>query len=234
MPAIPAIEPYSMPGPQDLPENVAPWVVSASRTVLMVHDMQQYFMRPFPEGQSPGKELLEHCSLLREACIQLGVPVAYTAQPGGMTKDERGLLKDFWGAGMVGDSADRDIVHALAPTPDDWMMTKWRYSAFFRSDLLKRMRESDRDQLVICGVYAHVGVLTTAVEAFTNDIQTFLVADAVADFSADFHWLALRYAAQRCAVVRNTASILGDLESTPAGIESRQTPPVQPTARAGG
>ena len=57
------------------------------------------------------------------------------------------------------------------------------------------MRGHGRDQLVICGVYAHVGILMTAHEGFSNDIQTFLVADAIADFSADFHRMALEYAA---------------------------------------
>lgn len=41
----------------------------------------------------------------------------------------------------------------------------------------------------------------TAVDAFTNDIQTFLVGDGVADFDADYHRKALEYAAERCAVV---------------------------------
>lgn len=58
-----------------------------------------------------------------------------------------------------------------------------------------------RDQLVICGVYAHIGVLATAVESFSNDIETFLLADATADFSQDDHRMTLEYAAKRCAVV---------------------------------
>ncbi|MDP5727256.1 isochorismatase family protein, partial [Pseudomonas aeruginosa] len=36
--------------------------------------------------------------------------------------------------------ADREVVEELAPGPDDWLLTKWRYSAFFHSDLLQRMR----------------------------------------------------------------------------------------------
>ncbi|MBV9312675.1 MAG: isochorismatase family protein [Pseudonocardia sp.] len=80
-------------------------------------------------------------------------------------------------------------------------MAKAQRGLFYRSDLLQQMRDEGRDQLVVCGVYAHVGVLMTAVEAFTNDIQTFLIADAITDFSVDHQQMAVSYTAARCAVV---------------------------------
>jgi 3-deoxy-7-phosphoheptulonate synthase len=203
---IPSIAPYPLPTAADLPGNIAQWTVDADRAVLLIHDMQRYFLRPFPE--TVRKQLVGNTVLLRDRCRELGVPVAYTAQPGGMTDEQRGLLKDFWGAGMRVDPVDREIVEPLAPDSSDWMLTKWRYSAFFRSDLLERMRAQGRDQLIVCGVYAHVGVLMSAVEAFTNDIQTFMVADAIADFSEKYHRLALEYAAQRCAVVVTAKEVL--------------------------
>ncbi|MFH9179225.1 isochorismatase family protein [Streptomyces albogriseolus] len=206
MAGIPEITPYPMPTAGDLPGNVAKWSVDPDRAVLLVHDMQRYFLRPLPDGLR--EELVGNARQVREHCAGLGMPVAYTAQPGGMTDEQRGLLKDFWGPGMRTAPADRQVVDELAPAPGDWQLTKWRYSAFFRSDLLERMRAAGRDQLVLCGVYAHVGVLMTAVEAFTHDIQPFLVADAVADFSEHRHRLALEYAAQRCAVVVTTKEVL--------------------------
>ncbi|MBB4979382.1 isochorismatase family protein [Streptomyces nymphaeiformis] len=211
MGGIPPIDPYPMPSEGDLPANTAEWTVDPDRAVLLVHDMQRYFLRPFPADRSPGSELVRNAALLREQCAALGVPVAYTAQPGGMTDQERGLLKDFWGPGMKVSPEDRRVVDELAPAPGDWTFTKWRYSAFFKSDLLERMRFHGRDQLIVCGVYAHVGVLMSAVEAFTNDIRPFLVADAVADFSEKYHRLALDYAAERCAVVTTTKSLLTEL-----------------------
>ncbi|MEU7603157.1 isochorismatase family protein [Streptomyces sp. NPDC040724] len=211
MGGIPPIDPYPMPSEGDLPANTAQWTVDPDRAVLLVHDMQRYFLRPFPQDQSPGSDLVRNAALLREQCSALGVPVAYTAQPGGMTDQERGLLKDFWGPGMKVSAEDRKVVDELAPAPADWVFTKWRYSAFFKSDLLERMRAHGRDQLIICGVYAHVGVLMSAVEAFTNDIRPFLVADAVADFSQEYHHLALDYAAERCAVVTTAKSVLTGL-----------------------
>lgn len=219
---IPAIAPYQMPAEADLPANTAAWTADPDRAVLLIHDMQRYFLQPFPAGQEPGATLVANVAKLRETCQRMGTQVAYTAQPGGMTEQQRGLLKDFWGPGMRVDPADRRIVEPIEPVPGDWMLTKWRYSAFFQSDLLARMRERGLDQLVVCGVYGHVGVLATAIEAFTNDIETFLVADAVADFTSDFHRLTVEYAASRCAVVGTTDRLVAQLSapantSVPAG-----------------
>lgn len=199
MVGIPPIEPYMFPAPGDLPANTAQWTPDPDRAVLLVHDMQRFFLAPFPD--SVREPLVSNSAALRDRCAAVGVPVAYTAQPGSMTEQERGLLADFWGPGMRKDPGDRAVVDALAPQDDDWQLTKWRYSAFHNSPLLERMREAGRDQLIICGVYAHVGILMTAVEAFTNDIQAFVVADAVADFNEQYHRLALDYAAERCAMV---------------------------------
>ncbi|MGH3897646.1 MAG: isochorismatase family protein [Pseudonocardiaceae bacterium] len=205
MPSLAPIKTYQLPMTSELPANIAQWTLDPRRALLLVHDMQRYFVAPFPP---PVRDpLVRNCALLHARCAALGVPVTYTAQPGGMTEQQRGLLKDFWGLGMRVDPDDRQIVGELAPRPADRVLTKWRYSAFFRSDLLALMREQDRDQLIVCGVYAHLGVLMTAVEAFTNDIQPFLVADAVADFSADHHRMAVDYAAAHCAVVTTTQEV---------------------------
>ncbi|MFI1825655.1 isochorismatase family protein [Streptomyces sp. NPDC020412] len=206
MTGIPPVTAYPLPTDGDLPSPAVDWSLDPERSVLLVHDMQRYFLRPLPASLSD--PLVSHTAQLRDRCAALGVPVAYTAQPGGMSKAERGLLHDFWGPGMRTTPEDRQIVDALAPTDIDWMFTKRRYSAFFRTDLLKRMRTAGRDQLVLCGVYAHVGVLATALDAFSHDVQPFLVADATADFSQEYHRLALDYAAERCALVTTVKRVL--------------------------
>lgn len=211
---IPLIKPYRMPTADDIPENVASWEVSPGRAVLLIHDMQKYFLAPFPAGRSPLAELIANATRLRQRCAELDIPVAYTAQPGAMTEEQRGLLKDFWGPGMSVSSAHREVIEQVAPDGTDRVFTKWRYSAFHRSDLAGFLRENGRDQLIVCGVYAHVGCLITACDAFTNDVQSFLVADAIADFSLEYHMMALSWAAQRCSVTPTTETVLNWLDQS--------------------
>lgn len=215
---LPDITPYPMPTAEALPANTVRWTLDTERAVLLIHDMQRYFLRPFPAGRVPVTDLLTNCTRLLTWAREHDVPVAYTAQPGGMSPADRGLLYDFWGPGMTADPQDRDVVSPLTPEPGDWVLTKWRYSAFHRNDLLTRMRAAGRTQLVCCGLYAHVGVLITTVDALTHDIQAFLVGDAVADFSADYHSQALRYAAECSAVVTTVAAVL----ATTAPVEAHR------------
>ncbi|MGA5898974.1 isochorismatase family protein [Streptomyces venetus] len=217
MPGIPPIEPYALPTRETLPANTAGWAPDAGRAVLLVHDMQRFFLEPLP-ADTLRRTLTGNVTRLRADCAAHAVPVAYTAQPGGMTPEQRGLLSDFWGPGMSPEPEHREIADGLAPAPGDQVFTKWRYSAFHRSDLLEWLTATGRDQLIICGVYAHVGVLMTAVDAFSHGIQPFLVADATADFSARHHGSALEYAAGRCAVVLTGSDVRAALETGPRAV----------------
>jgi isochorismate hydrolase len=212
--ALPIIEPYEMPTESQRCPDQARWRPEGSRAALLIHDMQQYFVDAFPAGQAPVTDLVENIGLLRDTARSLGMPIIYTAQPGGMTPVQRGLLHDFWGPGMSAD-AERQIISPLAPGPRDMMLTKWRYSAFHGTTLANVLHRYRRDQLVICGIYAHIGCLMTACDAFSRDIETFLVADAVADLSLAHHTMSLDYAAQRCAVTADTRAIISSMTRSP-------------------
>ncbi len=208
---IPHIRPYPMPAPDELPLAVPAWRPDPDRAVLLVHDMQRYFLDPLPRNDSPTVDLLANVARLRRAATAAGIPVLYTAQPGRVGRAERGLLHDFWGPGMGTDPAVREIVPEVAPQPGDVVVRKHRYSAFHDTNLAALLHGYRRDQLLICGVYAHIGCLYTAVDAYSRDVQPFLVADAVADFSAADHRAALEHAARTCAVVVSTAGLLDEL-----------------------
>lgn len=226
---IPTITPYPMPTASELPVNQAQWRCDSARAALLIHDMQHYFLDFFPAGQQPVTQLVDNIAGIRRAAVAAGIPVMYTAQPGGMTLEQRGLLLDMWGPGMSTDPSEREIVPELTPAPDDIVLTKWRYSAFARSDLLGILRRLGRDQLIICGVYAHVGCLMTACDAFTEDIQPFLIADAVADFTPEYHRMALRYAAERCGVTLLSPDLVADLAGHVGADPAERSAPSQGT-----
>lgn len=209
--ALPSILPYPMPVESDLPANKVAWTPDPRRAVLLIHDMQQYFLDAFNVDESPVVDLLANIRKLRVHCADLGIPVVYSAQPGGQTPEQRGLLQDFWGPGIDDGPYQKKFVEEVAPGEHDIVMTKWRYSAFQKTDLLDMMRQRGRDQLMVCGIYAHIGCLLTSCEAFMQDVQTFFVADAVADFSAEKHRMALTYAAERCAVTITTQRLVDEL-----------------------
>lgn len=205
---LPTIAPYALPTTAEVPVSRAPWRLDASRAALLVHDMQNYFVGAFPADEPPIRPVIAAIAALRRGCHDAGVPVFYSAQPGAQAPRDRGLQADFWGPGMTSAPEHRDIVRPLQPAPGDRLLTKWRYSAFQRTTLEADLQALGRDQLIVTGVYASIGCLLTAADAFMRDIQPFVVADAVADFSRARHDEALAYVAGRCAVTLVTEQAL--------------------------
>lgn len=196
-----------------LPENPTPasrvgWSVEASRSALLVHDMQAYFARIYGDDCPAFNQAIERTAALIDFARAAGVPIFYTAQPGDQDPTERGLLTDMWGTGIRDLAEQTQILAALAPSEADQVLVKHRYSAFARSDFADRLAAAGRDQLVIVGIYAHIGVATTATDAFMRDIAPFVVADAVADFSLADHQRALHTVARTSGVVLSTEEVL--------------------------
>ncbi|WP_145009127.1 isochorismatase family protein [Pseudomonas oryzihabitans] len=208
--AIPRLASYPLPQPEGFPANKVDWKPAADRAVLLIHDMQRYFVEFYGDDSPLIAQVVANIAALRAWADAQGVPVVYTAQPTDQPPADRALLNDMWGPGLTqADPALQQVVDELAPKDGDVVLTKWRYSAFHRSNLQDLMTEWRRDQLIVCGVYAHIGCLTTCTDAFMRDIQAFLIGDAVADFSEEEHRMALRYVATRCGSTLSTAQVTG-------------------------
>lgn len=193
-----------------------PWIVDRDRVALLVHDMQGYFLRAYEPGCPALQQARTQLADLLRAARAAGVPIVYTTQPGDQPAAVRGLLTPIWGPGIGGSEEDTAIVGDLAPEPGDRVLVKHRYSAFVGTDLAGWLADVGRDQLLVTGVYAHIGVLATATDALMRDIEPFVAGDAVVDFSPADHERALLQLASVGAAVIDTATALAALASATA------------------
>ncbi len=198
--ALPKIPDYPLPTAAELPTPRAPFALAPGRAALLVHDMQRYFCAAygsdaFTRQGSTIAAAAGNIARLLEAARAAGVPVFYTAQKGNQFRPDRGLQAALWGPGMSAIPEHEEIIPMLAPAEGDITLVKHRYSAFQRSNLAHLMRARGRDQLIVTGIYAHIGCLATAAEAFQRDIEPFFVGDALADFSRAQQDMALSWIA---------------------------------------
>ncbi|MDA8490948.1 isochorismatase [Kluyvera sp. Awk 3] len=215
--AIPKLQGYALPTAMDIPENKVSWAFEPARAALLIHDMQEYFLNFWGEDSEMMDTVVANIAALRDFCKKNGIPVYYTAQPKEQSDEDRALLNDMWGPGLTRSPEQQRVIAALAPDDQDTVLVKWRYSAFHRSPLEQMLKETGRNQLIITGVYAHIGCMTTATDAFMRDIKPFFVADALADFSRDEHLMSLKYVAGRSGRVVMTDELL---PSVPASKEA--------------
>lgn len=201
---------YVAPVPplQELPPNRAGWILDPCRAAVLVHDFQRYFLRPYAEDCPALRDALTRTSEVLAAARAAGVPVFYTAQTGDQVPRQRGLQGDLWGPGMRAVAEHTTIVEQVAPAEGDVVLVKHRYSAFAQSDLAERLAAQGRDQLVLTGVYAHIGITATAFDGFMREVHPFVVADAVADFGPEQHRRALEQVASCSGVVCTAADVV--------------------------
>ncbi|TNL09562.1 isochorismatase [Kosakonia cowanii] len=206
--AIPKLQGYTLPAAADIPDNKVNWSFEPARAALLIHDMQDYFVNFWGDNCLMMQQVVANIAALRHFCKQHNIPVYYTAQPKEQSDEDRALLNDMWGPGLTRSPEQQQIVSELAPDEADTVLVKWRYSAFHRSPLEQMLKETGRNQLLITGVYSHIGCMTTATDAFMRDIKPFMVADALADFSREEHLMSLNYVAGRSGRVVLTQELL--------------------------
>lgn len=208
---LPAIPTYDVADTSWDTYNRVSWTVDRRRSALLVHDMQGFYVNSLPPGTID--PLVRKIEQLRQACYLLGIPVYYSVAKPCVTAEERGLLLDFHGWGMKDVPEHHRIDARLEPGPDDVIVTKKIYSAFFDTPLAGSLEAKGKSQLIIAGVYASIGCQITAFDAMMRGVQAFYVADAMIAYSEEEHRQSADYVSRLCASVRSTDTVLAQLDS---------------------
>lgn len=180
-----------------------PATLQKADAALIVIDMQNGFCHPEGSFGQLGLDVgmtnaaIEGCGRLIEAAREADVPVIFTRYvyrpdylDGGVLVQE--LLPAMADVkSLAAGSWDADIVDELEAQPQDFIVEKNRYSAFYATTLPTILTSLGVSSLVICGVTTNMCVETTARDASQRDYRVFVVSDATGELDEERHRVAL-------------------------------------------
>jgi nicotinamidase-related amidase len=152
------------------------------RAALLVVDMEHDFVHGVMAV--PGAvELVDRLVPLLRAARVATVPVIFVTQALRASGADLGPLERFEPVrerrALQEHGEGVRVVAELEPSEDDQYVVKRRFSAFLGTDLDVLLRSMGIEQVVVCGVSAHVCCDTTVREAFQLGYATLYVSDGV-------------------------------------------------------
>ncbi|WP_214414121.1 isochorismatase family protein [Sphaerisporangium fuscum] len=109
-----------------------------------------------------------------------------------------------------------ELAGELAGHPEDIVVTKRNWSAFYGTDLDLQLRRRGVTQIVLTGVATSIGVESTARAAHEHGYHVTLATDAMTDLDGDAHRHSVEKIFPRLGETGTTADILGLLAKTHA------------------
>ena len=80
-----------------------------------------------------------------------------------------------------------EVIDELHKKPEDLVVEKRRFSAFFKTDLDQTLRMWGVDTVFVAGIATPICVLTTALDAVSHDFQAVIMADCCAAHKPEYH-----------------------------------------------
>jgi nicotinamidase-related amidase len=150
--------------------------VDPARTALVVVDMQNDFVREGGGLLVPdAKATIPAIRMLLELARANGVRVVYSQDTHRDGDPEWRIWPEHAREGSWG----WEIVDELAPAPDDVVLRKPRYDAFYGTPLNHLLRLWGVDTLVMCGTVANICVHYTAASAALRWYEVVIPRDAI-------------------------------------------------------
>ena len=183
--------------------------VSLMRAVLIIVDMLNDFFERSPVLAKERARLVTNTNLLVSGFRSAGLPVFWIRQE--FAPDLHDAFQEMRANNFsitIAGTTGCQLLSELNCLPEDCVIIKKRYSAFFGTDLDARLVKLQPDFLVVAGVNTHACVRTTAVDAYQRDHEVVVAADCVASTDPEHHDVTLRYLDGNICRVLPVAEIL--------------------------
>lgn len=191
------------------PYNLHKMKPNLRSTALLVIDMQNFFLNPKSKTFTPGGlAIIPNAAKLIKAFRKNNRPVIYTAHVHKSAEMDGGIMAWWWEGMVIENTDDAKIHQALAPRPEEKVIYKHRYNAFYNTDLEITLRCLKITDLVICGIMTNLCCETTARDAYMHDYRVFFLLDATGTVDEELHLATLKNVAFGFAYVTNTEDML--------------------------
>ncbi len=199
---------------QIAPFNVHRMELAAERSALLVIDMQRFFLEPEQPGFTcGGPAVLPTVKRVISSFRRAKRPVIFTKHVHHPAGIDAGIMGWWWEGMCVEGSPESEIHPELAPLPNEKVVTKHRYSAFYNTDLETILRCLNVRDLVITGVMTNMCCESTARDAYFRDYRVFFLADGTGAINEQMHLASLLNLAFGFAYVTTADEVIAALEA---------------------
>ncbi len=195
------------------PYNEHPMKLNSASSVLLVVDMQRFFLdADSPTFTCGGLAILPTVKRLIKAFRRADRPVIFTRHVHHPDDLDSGIMGWWWEGKCLEGSPESEIHPELAPLPNEKVVFKHRYSAFYNTDLETVLRCLKVEDLVIAGVMTNMCCESTARDAYYRDYRVFIPADGTGTISEEMHLASLLNLAYGFALVTTSDEIVSRME----------------------
>lgn len=189
--------------------NVHPLKPQKGKTALMVVDMQNFFLDPAsPTYVEAGNVVMQNVRALLYAFRKAKAPVIFTRHVHHPAKIDAGIMGWWWDGMCLEGTPASEIRYELKPLPDEKVVLKHRYSAFYNTDLETILRCQGVEDIVMTGVMTNMCCESTTRDAYFRDYIVHFIADATGAKNEQMHMASLLNLSYGFANVTKTRNIL--------------------------
>ena len=204
------------------PFNQHKMELNPEKSALMVIDMQDFFLdKSSPTFTCGGLAIIPKLQRLISAFRECGRPVIYTRHVHHPGRLDIGIMEWWWEGICLEGSPESEIHRSIAPLPEEKVILKHRYSAFYNTDLETVLRCLKIEDLVISGIMSNLCCESTARDAYFRDYRVFFPADGTGSINEEMHLASLLNLAFGFAYITECEEIMQDLKKLQSEIVAR-------------